>query len=577
MAGIQIPIEVVDKFSKQLSDLDSKMGTLTKAAEKQQSTFNLLSADIIIKYGERAGRAIFDFGEACLKSFGDSEKAASRLDMAIKNQGITAQGYSGYLQDQAKALQLVTVHSDEVIMETMTLLTTFGLAGKELSRANKAAMDLSSGLGIDLRTATLMVGKAWVGETGSLSRFGIKIDETLSSSQKFDAVMGQIQARFNGAAAAEARTYAGQVEILKNQFDELKEKIGSDLVGGAKQGEGALLSLTMVVNENYEAVKKFSLAVAQSAYSPTKAAGTLIDWYNNLESASERAYKAGLKARLQDVTAAVAGKVGSKGGANDDAAASRKKAKEAQDALDEEQANLNISATMKLASATMSNQELLALQDQLDAGMIEKQLGHDAAMEFMRGKDLQRTKLANAQKAQNMSDTLNMIATLSTAKNKELAAIGKAAAIGMAYINTSLAITKALASVPPPWNFALAAAVGAAGAAQVATIIGTPLAEGGIVKARSGGLQATIGEGGRDEAVIPLDDPRTRQRLAGALGGGSQGVSVNVGGITVTVQGNADKGIAARLAEEVRNETVDAIKLALRMSNLSQLNAGMAA
>ena len=31
------------------------------------------------------------------------------------------------------------------------------------------------------------------------------------------------------------------------------------------------------------------------------------------------------------------------------------------------------------------------------------------------------------------------------------------------------------------------------------------LAEGGIVKARPGGILANIGEGGKDEAVIPLD------------------------------------------------------------------------
>ena len=46
----------------------------------------------------------------------------------------------------------------------------------------------------------------------------------------------------------------------------------------------------------------------------------------------------------------------------------------------------------------------------------------------------------------------------------------------------------------------------AAFAAQAANVAGIRLAEGGIVPATPGGIQATIGEGGRSEAVIPLPD-----------------------------------------------------------------------
>jgi hypothetical protein len=60
--------------------------------------------------------------------------------------------------------------------------------------------------------------------------------------------------------------------------------------------------------------------------------------------------------------------------------------------------------------------------------------------------------------ARNFFGTL---AGLSSSGNKKLAAIGKAAAVAQATIDGFVAVQKALASAPPPWNFIQAAAVGA--------------------------------------------------------------------------------------------------------------------
>ncbi len=81
----------------------------------------------------------------------------------------------------------------------------------------------------------------------------------------------------------------------------------------------------------------------------------------------------------------------------------------------------------------------------------------------------------------------------------------KAAGIFQAIIDTALAVTKALASAPPPMNFILAGVVGGLGAAQTALIAAQPLpelAEGGVVTKAT---QAIIGEGKDDEAILPLN------------------------------------------------------------------------
>jgi hypothetical protein len=81
-------------------------------------------------------------------------------------------------------------------------------------------------------------------------------------------------------------------------------------------------------------------------------------------------------------------------------------------------------------------------------------------------------------RAQQQMDTLQRVASLQTAKTKELAVIGKAAAIALATIDTYKGANSALGSVPFPFNFVAAAAVITAGLVNVSNIIGTPLATG---------------------------------------------------------------------------------------------------
>lgn len=78
----------------------------------------------------------------------------------------------------------------------------------------------------------------------------------------------------------------------------------------------------------------------------------------------------------------------------------------------------------------------------------------------------------NEQRLANTQSFFGALAGLQESGNAKLRAIGKAAAIAQATIDGVLAVQKALASAPPPFNFAIAAAVGASAALNVAKIAG---------------------------------------------------------------------------------------------------------
>ena len=147
-----------------------------------------------------------------------------------------------------------------------------------------------------------------------------------------------------------------------------------------------------------------------------------------------------------------------------------------------------------------------------------------AQMKAKANADLYAKQLGNA------SSFFGNLASLSRSENRTLAAIGKAAAVTQATIDGVLAVQKALASAPPPTNYALAAAVGVATAANVAQIMAqTPgFAFGGdFTVGGTGGtdsqmvsFRATPGE--RVTVSTPQQE-RDRDREAGRGQGGTEG------------------------------------------------------
>ncbi len=172
-----------------------------------------------------------------LKFFKDATDAAivqqdavSKLNAALANQGALTQEASADLQKYAAALQETTRFGDETILSAQSMLVSFGLTGDKLKETTSAVLDMSTALGVDLKSAAILLGKAFAGETSSLSRYGIIIDENIPKSEKFAAVLQKLKTNFGGAAAADAKTFGGAIQQLKNEFGDLTEKVGFQLI-----------------------------------------------------------------------------------------------------------------------------------------------------------------------------------------------------------------------------------------------------------------------------------------------------------------------------------------------------------
>jgi hypothetical protein len=183
-------------------------------------------------------------------------------------------------------------------------------------------------------------------------------------------------------------------------------------------------------------------------------------------------------------------------------------------------ANENAMLDAAAAQGLIRGQDLANARYALEMKSSQAQLALHAAR-------VKQEETLNKEREANFKSTLGTIAGLASSSNKTLAAIGKAAAISQATIDGYAAVQKALASAPPPFNYGLAAAVGAAAAANVSKIVGTPLATG-IDEVPGSGFKdnfpAVLAPG---ERVVPRETNQDLTRFL-EMQGGQKGAQINV-------------------------------------------------
>jgi hypothetical protein len=176
-----------------------------------------------------------------IEAFGVQEQAERRLADSLELLGANTAGAMDEFKQFASEIQSVTTVGDEAVLQMAALGASLGrLSGQQLKQATIAAIGLSKSLGIDTTAAMRLVARAAIGDTTTLARYGIKLDETLSPQEKFNELLRRGAEGFS-IARGEAKTTTGQFEQFKNKVGDLKEQIGGALLP-------AVVSLTQHVD-----------------------------------------------------------------------------------------------------------------------------------------------------------------------------------------------------------------------------------------------------------------------------------------------------------------------------------------
>jgi len=227
--------EAKGKVNGALDGMKANFGNATS------TMLGMLSADTL----NRLGDGIVSIGKDVLGMALDAEQAQAQLNAVLESTGGVAGVTAEQVNELASAYAALTMFDDEAIVGAESMLLTFTSIGKEVfPDATAAVLDMSQALGQDLQTSAMQLGKALndpVQGVTALRRVGVQLTDDqealiktlVESGQIMEAqkiILAELQREFGGSAEAAGSTMAGQLKILNNEFDNVKEELGVALL-----------------------------------------------------------------------------------------------------------------------------------------------------------------------------------------------------------------------------------------------------------------------------------------------------------------------------------------------------------
>lgn len=500
---------------------------------------------------------------AAISQFKEAEEATNKLNQTLINNGIYTKALSEDYDKMANDLQAVTTFEDDAIKAAQASMQAYLGQTKITKELMQATLDLAAAKHIDLASAAEMVGKSIGTQTNALARQGIELDKNATSSQKMAIIVQSLGDKFGGQAEA-ATKGLGAMEQTKNVVGNLLELIGEKFAPFVIRGAQAVTALAQELanSETFVFALEFSLQLLAKTFVVLKYAvialkDILVDVFEGLAQTLIKISEGDFKGALDIMSFAAEDlnkdlkksweSMNKEMADIDDIYVREKLSKQEEELRMTQQAANREAEILDKAAADQSDRYKARSEKELTELITQERLKTDAfltelnkriASEKVESKALelelqkrqyledqyaltkmQRENKVDAfvtslgiQRVDKFYTMLNDLEGMQKSKYGALVAVGKAAAIANIAIDTAkgaIGANAALASIPyvgPGLGLAAGTAITAYGVERAGNVAGINMAEGGVVKSTPGGVHAIIGEAGRDEAVIPIED-----------------------------------------------------------------------
>jgi phage-related protein len=238
----------VDQLKKSLAqangDVDNSSSKMGEFSKKAGMAFAAA--------GAAAGAYAVKLAVDGVKAAIEDEAAQIRLATALKNATGATNEMIASVEQQILKTSLATGVADDKLRPALQRLS---LSTNDVTKAQdllNLALDISQATGKGLDSVANALGKAYDGNTAALGKLGIGLSSAELKAMSFEETQTRLSDLFGGAAAANAETFAGRLQILKVTFDEAKESVGAKLLPIIQQ------LVEFVVNEVVPALGKFA-------------------------------------------------------------------------------------------------------------------------------------------------------------------------------------------------------------------------------------------------------------------------------------------------------------------------------
>jgi len=205
----------------------------------------------------------------------DAQVESNRLATALKNTGNATEANTQAVEANVKSYADLGFTHAQAAQAMGTLITATGNVAESTKLMSMAA-DLARYKHEDLNTAATTLARGTQGSVKAFKELGITLDSTLPKNEAIAKAFDELNGKIGGQATAYIHTFAGEVAVLKEKFNEIAVTLGNvvfpvitkvigaftDLFNAVKPFAPELLILTGVIGGAVVAYKAYQEVLA---------------------------------------------------------------------------------------------------------------------------------------------------------------------------------------------------------------------------------------------------------------------------------------------------------------------------
>jgi phage-related protein len=156
----------------------------------------------------------------------DAQVEQGRLETAMTNAGVATEANKAKVEASVKSYAALGFTHAQAAQAMGTLVTATGSV-TESTKLMTMAADLARYKHEDLNTAATTLARGTQGSVKAFKELGITLDTTLPKNQAIAKAFDELNGKIGGQAVAYTHTFAGEIAVLKEKFNEIAVAIGN--------------------------------------------------------------------------------------------------------------------------------------------------------------------------------------------------------------------------------------------------------------------------------------------------------------------------------------------------------------
>lgn len=257
----------LNQVNSSLDGMQSKTSALGNITKAFGDVAHYVWANLVLQGINTAMQALGNFARDVITKGEEAQKVQAQLGAVLKSTGGIAGVTAQQANQLAESMSRVTTYDDEAVLSMENILLTFtNIKSNIFPQTTQVVLDLATAMGEDLQSAAVQVGKALQDpERGvtALRRVGVNFNEeqqktitnlvkTGHTAEAQAMILKELETEFGGSAKAAGQTFGGQLAILNNKLDNVKEGLF-----GLISTSPLLNKMFVLANEGLDGMVKF--------------------------------------------------------------------------------------------------------------------------------------------------------------------------------------------------------------------------------------------------------------------------------------------------------------------------------